>query len=379
MMAMTRPAWIEWRAVETLQKTGAALVISLCATGWASAQAMPRVVVAEAEMTGLAESVVFNGRAVAVQKVDLRARISGFVESRDFKEGQMVAAGDVLFTLEDDSYQFALTQAEASVEAAKAASALALIERDRQKDLVAKGTAAQAVFERAEAEFEGKTAEVRRLEALRDQARLNLSYARIIAPFDGRVGLASADVGALVGPESGALLSLVRIDPMSVEFPVPERILLQFQAMGAASVAPVAPKITLTRSDGSAYAYPGTINFLDVSVNQGTDTVLLRASFPNPEGRLTNGALVAVTLAAEQAAPSLTIPQQAVQRDLSGAFVLVVDAAGTVEQRRVEIARQAEGKAVISSGLQEGERVITEGANKVRPGIVVDAALAGQG
>lgn len=360
---------------------------SLVALGWlggmapqqAMAQAMPRVIVAEAAMTGVGQTATFNGRSVAVQKVDIRARISGFVEARGFEEGGMVAAGDVLFALEDDAYQSALAQAEASVAQAEAAATLALIERDRQAELVSRGAAAQAILDRAEAEYNGRAAEVRRLMAARDQAQLNLSYAQITAPFAGRVGLSGADVGALVGPESGALLTLVAVDPMTVEFPVPERELLQFQSAVEEAQAGSVESVTLTRSDGSVYGEQGSIDFTDVAVNQGTDTVLVRAVFANPEGQLRDGALVSITLAAAAPEQSLTVPQQAVQRDLTGAFLLVVDAAGVVEQRRVEVGRMAQGLAVIASGLTQGEQVITEGANKVRPGMTVDAALAGQG
>jgi membrane fusion protein (multidrug efflux system) len=366
-------------ARETLFGCAAAVLLAFGPVPGAVAQQVPRVVVAEAAMAGVGQTITYNGRAVAVQKVDLRARISGFVEARGFVEGGMVAAGDVLFELEDDAYQSALAQAEASIAQAQAAEQLALIERDRQAELVARGSAPQAQLDRAEADYNGRAAEVRRLMAARDQAQLNLSYAHIAAPFAGRVGLSQADVGALVGPESGPLLTVVAIDPMTVEFPVPERELLRFQAAVGAAQTEGIETITLTRADGSVYPENGTIDFAAVTVDEGTDTVLLRAVFANPEGQLRDGALVSVTLSAATPDLSLTVPQQAIQRDLTGAFVLVVDTAGTVEQRRVEVGRLSQGVAVIASGLTEGERVITEGANKVRPGMTVDAALAGQG
>ena len=194
------------------------------------------------------------------------------------------------------------------------------------------------------------------------------------------MGLSAADVGALVGLDTGTLLTLVAIDPITVEFPVPERALLQFQtALGAGQTTGI-EKITLTRADGSVYRETGTIDFTDVAVDPATDTVVLRAVFANPDGELRDGALVSVTLAGSAPMPALTVPQQAVQRDLTGAYVLVVTAdTNTVEQRRVEVSRLSGGLAVIASGLAEGEIVITEGQNKVRPGIVVDAAPAARG
>ncbi len=355
-----------------------AVTVAMLVAGVAQAQqTAPQVVVAEAALADVAQAATFNGRVVAVQKVDIRARVGGFVEEIGFTEGGLVAEGDVLYRLEDDTYRFALDQAEAQVAAAQAAAELARLERDRQQELVARDAAAQAVLQRAEADFAAKAAEVRRLTALRDQAELNLSYATITAPFDGRVGRSLVDEGALVGPETGALLTLVRVDPMTAEFAVPERQLLAFQAANGAG----APEgtISLMRADGSTYPELGTFDFADVEVNQSTDTVMIRAVFPNPDGALTDGALVSVTLTADPGEPELTVPQIAVQRDLTGAFVLVVDDAGLVEQRRVEVARQAQGLAVISGGLEPGERVVTEGINKARPGITVDAALAGQG
>jgi membrane fusion protein (multidrug efflux system) len=354
--------------------------VAVLASGALQAQqAAPQVVVAEAALADVAQAASFNGRVLAVQKVDIRARVSGFVEEIGFVEGGVVAEGDVLFELEDDTYRFALDQAEAQVAAATAAAELARLERDRQQELVSRDAAALAVLQRAEADFAAKEADVRRLAALRDQAALNLSYATITAPFAGRVGLSAVDVGALVGPETGALLTLVRVDPMTVEFPVPERQLLAFQAAAAEAGGPPTGVITLTRADGSAYPHEGTFDLADVEVNQATDTVMIRATFPNPDGALTDGALVSVTLTAAPGEPELTVPQIAVQRDLAGAFVLVVDAAGLVEQRRVEVARQGQGLAVIAAGLEAGEQVVTEGINKVRPGITVDAALDGQG
>lgn len=342
-------------------------------------QPAPRVVVAEAALADVAQAATFNGRVVAVQKVDIRARVGGFVEEIGFVEGRLVSEGDVLFRLEDATYRFALDQAEAQVAAATAAAELARLERDRQQELVSRDAAAAAVLQRAEADFAAKEADVRRLQAIRDQAALNLSYATITAPFDGRVGRSAVDVGALVGPETGALLTLVLVDPMTVEFPVPERQLLAFEADARASGGAQTGEISMIRADGSIYPELGTFDFADVEVNQATDTVMIRAVFPNPDGALTDGALVSVTLTADPGEPQLTVPQIAVQRDLTGAFVLVVDDAGVVEQRRVEVARQAQGLAVIAGGLEPGERVVTEGINKVRPGITVDAALDGQG
>jgi membrane fusion protein (multidrug efflux system) len=354
-----------------------ALAAALAQPAMAQDAPRPAVVVAPAEVADLRFGVSYTGRVRAAQKVELRARVSGFLEAIHFAEGETVAAGDVLFTIQDDAYAAAVREAEGAVRAAEAERDLARLERDRKATLVQRQAVAQSELDVAEAQLEKIEGQLQQLNAALDRQRLELSYTEIVAPFAGTVGLTSFDVGALVGPDSGPLVTLTRLDSVEVETQVETARLLDFRAAEAAGKVEATPAVRITLPNGAPYPLDGTLDYISADVGQGTDTVTVRARFDNPDGMLLDGALVRVAL--EQADPEmvLTVPQGAVQRDQLGTFVMVVGADGKVEQRRIAVARSAQGKSVVESGLTEGEQVIVEGINKVRPGMVVDAAPAG--
>jgi membrane fusion protein, multidrug efflux system len=355
-----------------------ALVLAAVAGG-AGAQDAPRpaVVIAPATVSDVRFGVTYTGRVTAAQKVDLRARVSGFLEDIHFTEGQKVAAGDVLFSIQDDAYAAAVLEAEGALRAGQAQRDLARLERDRKQTLVEKKAVAQNELDVAQAQLDQAEGQLQQLNAALERQRLELSYTKVIAPFDGVTGLTGFDVGALVGPDSGPLVTLTRLDSVEVETQVETARVLDFRAAEAAGNVGAAPIVRLTLPNGKPYPLDGTLDYVSADVGQGTDTVTVRARFDNPDGMLLDGALVRVALEQGDAAMVLTVPQSAVQRDQLGTFVMVVGADGKVEQRRVAVARTQEGKAVIESGLTDGENVITEGINKVRPGVIVDAAPAG--
>jgi membrane fusion protein (multidrug efflux system) len=309
--------------------------------------------------------------------VDLRARVSGFIEQQLFKEGADIKAGDLMYTLEKDEYEAQVNQIKATIKRAEAALQLADIETSRQTTLVQKEVKAQSTLDIALAEQAQSRSDVDRQKAELQKAELDLKYTNIVSPIAGRVGRAVFSVGDFVGPDSGTLTTIVSQDPIYVTFPVSQRELLQVRRNAEASgTNPREVTVKVRLADGSVYEHPGKINFIDVAVSTTTDTIAIRAQLPNPGGLLVDGQLV--TAIVESATPEtvLEIPVAAVQIDQAGRYVLVVDKEKKVQVRRIEIARTYEGNITITKGLDEGESVITEGIQKVRPQQVVEPTEA---
>ena len=329
----------------------------------------PAVTVVPVVREAVAPTTSFTGRVEAIDSVDLRARVQGFLERRLFEEGADVAVGDLLFVLEKAPYEARVEQVKATVARAEATLQLAAIERRRQQELLKRQVAAQAKVDEAIAKEGEARADLQRQQAELRQAELDLGYTEIRSPIAGRIGRAIFSVGDYVTPLSGALATIVSQDPIKVVFPVTQRELLEVRRKtGEGQRDARALPVTIKLADGSAYQHTGIIDFVDVKADPGTDTVAVRAELPNPDRLLIDGQLVGVVVETAAPEPVLLIPQQSLQADQQGIFVLVVDADDTVQVRRVTIGRSLEGRTIVSSGLTEGERVVTEGVQKVRPG-----------
>lgn len=341
---------------------------------------LPAVVVAPAEMTDLRPRFVFSGRLVAAQRVDIRARVTGFLEEILFEEGAVVEEGTLLYRVEDDAYAATVDEISGSISAAEAEVQLAQIERDRKQTLVERDTVAQSELDIAVANLGKAEGELKRLRGTLDRAKLDLGYTEITAPFTGQIGLTTVDPGAFIGPDTGVLTTLTRLDPMTVEFPVVAADLLRLRMEAGEQESSAGEAIVeLALPTGQIYSEPGVINFIDARASRSTDTVIARAVFPNSDGLLLDGALVGVEVQRSEERLVLNIPQRAVQRDQTGPFVMVVDADSKVELRRLTIGETIKGRTEVIEGLSDGEQIITEGLNKVRPGIAVDAAVANGG
>jgi membrane fusion protein (multidrug efflux system) len=341
----------------------------------APAKNVPSVIVAAAVRKELTPTLTFTGRVEAIEKVELRARVDGYLEKRLFTEGGEVKSGDLLFVIEKAPYQAQLEQIQASIEAAEAELRLAKLDLDRKSELLRKQVVAQAQVDDVRAKHDEARALLLRQKASATQATLNLGYTDVMAPFAGQIGRSAYSVGNYVGPSSGTLATLVSRDPMHVSFPVSQREVLTLRKKAEESGADLkSVKVKLLLADGSAYPQVGTLDFVDVKMSQETDTVQVRGVFANPNRHLIDGQLVTVRVELATGETAIFVPQQALQLDQAGAFVLVVDHEKRVKVRRVTMGEGREGEQQIKSGLEEGDRVIIEGIQKVRPDQVVEIA-----
>ncbi|WP_304608557.1 efflux RND transporter periplasmic adaptor subunit [Inquilinus sp. Marseille-Q2685] len=335
----------------------------------------PAVGVVTAAKRPVAEGYTFVGRVQALNKVDLVARVEGFLQQRNYTEGQEVKAGELLFVLEKDTYQAAVDQAQANLASAQATADNAKLQTDRARELIKNQNVAQSTLDDRIAAEKSAVAAVQQNQAALEQAQINLGYTEIKAPFDGRVGISNFSVGALVGPGSGALATIVSQDPIYVTFPVSDRFILDVQQQtGAGKVNPENVAVKLTLANGSQYPQVGKIDFTDVKVNQNTDTLLVRAEFPNPDRTLTDGQYARVTAERKDPVEALVIPQRAILTDQSGSYVLVVGEGNKAAAKHITTGANQGADVVVQQGLNDGDVVIVDGVQKVRPGQEVNPA-----
>jgi membrane fusion protein (multidrug efflux system) len=339
----------------------------------------PAVTVVEAALQDLRPSVRFSGRVQALEKVELRARIEGFLDKQNFADGATVKSGELLYVIEQAPYQAAVDAAQAAVAIAQARFDRSAIELTRQATLVSKEAAAQTKLDDAQAARDEAKGALDKAQADLAQAQLQLSYTEIKAPIDGRIGKSALSVGNYVGPNSGTLASIVSQSPIGVTFPVSQReiIAVKEQADFAADLSKLTVYLELGK--GRRYEQTGTLDFVDVSVNPGTDAVNVRAVFPNPKALLTDGQLVTAIVQAAQAQPTIVIPIQALQIDQQGTYVLTVDKEDKIQVSRVSSGKETEQGIAIIQGLAVGDRVVVEGVQKVKPGQTVSVNVMSQG
>ena len=328
----------------------------------------PAVLVVPAETRPLGRQAEFIGRVEAIEKVEIRARVQGFLVEQRFEAGAQVKKGQLLFTIEREPFEAALAQRKAQLAAAEATLKNAAAQLERYKTLESRQVASQAQLDVNVAEEARARASVMEAKAAIQDAEIKLSYTEIKSPIDGRVGREAVTPGNLVSPETGVLTTVVRTDEMHVLFPVTQAELIK--ARRETKVEKLSVKARL--ADGSFLPQSGKMDFLDVLVDPRTDGQLVRAVFPNPDGMLTDGQTVRVTI--EQTAPKefTVVPLAAVATDQAGRFLYVVNKDDVVEERRLKLGMERDGLAAVSEGVAAGERVIVQGQQRVKPGAKVN-------
>ncbi|KKJ77939.1 hemolysin D [Kiloniella litopenaei] len=336
----------------------------------------PSVTVTTVQEQDVTPELTFVGRVEAVDTVDLRARVEGFVQERLFKEGANIKKGDLLFVLEKAPYQIAVEQAQADLSGAQATLKNARSDLKRKKDLRKKKVVSEASLDTSEASESSALAAVLQAKAALRRAELDLSYTEIRSPLDGQISRSRYSVGNLVNSSSEPLATITSLDPIYVTVPVSDKLILEERRKGLSSEeAPVIPSLIL--SDGKPYESDGEFDFINTQVNQSTNSIITRAVFPNPKHILVPGQFVSVIVRDKQTQRELVIPQASVQKDQQGYFTLVVDRSNKVEIRRLQVGEQVDTNWVIKDGLLKGERIIVQGIQKVKPDMVVNPVEEG--
>jgi membrane fusion protein (multidrug efflux system) len=323
-----------------------------------------------AERKAVAETFDFVGRVEAVNRVQIQARVKGFLDAVLFKEGDTVKEGDPLYRIEAGLFQAAVEQAQGALERSKAAKVLTAIQLERAEQLLKTQAGSVVTRDQAKASDDQANGAILIDEANLQTAKINLGYTEIATPISGKIGRTNITKGNVVGPESGPLTLIVSQDPMYVTFPVSQRDFLQAQrTRRGANIKDV----QLRFSDGSSYDEMGTINFVDVTVDRATDTITVRATMPNPNGVLIDGQFVQVKLQSGTSEEKVLVPQAALIADQEGVYVFVVED-GKAAVKRVRPGAGHGPDVVIESGLSGGEQVIVQGLQGVRSGMPVRAA-----
>jgi membrane fusion protein, multidrug efflux system len=358
-----------------MRLTVVTLVISCCLGISAHAQqgqpsAAP-VRTVYAERKPIARTLEFVGRVEAIERVEVKARVTGYLDAVLFKEGDLVKVGDPIYRIEKGLFEAAVTQAQGALERAKAQKILTAVELQRAENLLAQRAGSVADRDRTLAADKQADAAIMTAEADLATAKINLGYTDIVSPIAGKIGKTNITKGNVVGPSSGVLTTIVSQDPMYATFPVSQREFLRRQQTGnGPNVQSI--KVKLRYSDGTFYDQLGVINFVDVSVDRATDTVTVRATVPNPKNGLIDGQLVRVVLEAGEPEEKIVIPQSALIADQEGIYVFVVED-GKAAVKRVKPGDTEGTGTIIASGLSGGEQVIVEGLQALRPGVPVMA------
>ena len=391
MLAVSRASFLKPSSSKVLLLLAATSAIALSSCGGKPQAYGPQgpspvgVEIMHVEATSLTTEL--NGRTTSFLVSDVRPQINGIIKTRLFTEGSLVTAGQALYQIDPASYQAGLSQAQGTLANAQAALTTAKLKGDRYKELVTINAVSKQSNDDAQAALQQAQATVQSAQAAVDAAKINLGYTTITAPIAGRIGKSSFTPGALVtAGQTSALATIQETDKIYVDINrsvadvLAMKQAIQSGQVGAADTADV----TLILDNGTTYPVKGQLQFSDVTVDEGTGTVDLRAIFPNPDGTLLPGMYVRAELATAIATNGILVPQAAVQRDPTGnASVFLATPDGKATLQPITLGQSVGEKWLVLSGLKAGDKVIVSGLQKIAPGApvkatVVDASESGE-
>ena len=350
-----------------------ALAVAACGAG-ANAPEMQGpppvgVNVAEVESRSITQWDDFSGRIEAVETVDLRPRVSGYLDAVHFEEGRKVSQGELLFTIDAREFKAAVDSQKANLTRAKTRVQLAEQELARSQKLIDARAISQEELEQRRGEQQQALADVQAAQAQLARAELDLEFTRIVAPIDGVIGAALIRPGNLVSAGNSVLATLVSVDPVYVTFEGDERIYLRYQQQdrdgerGSSRVTPNPVLVGLADEEG--YPHRGVMNFVDNRLDPATGTIRGRATLANPDGRFTPGLFARLRLLGATEQPALLLHEQAVLTDQDRQYVYVVGDDNTAQRRDIVLGPNVEGLRIVESGLGAGDRVIVNGVRKI--------------
>jgi RND family efflux transporter MFP subunit len=362
----------------------AALVATLVSCGRdasAPAPVAPEVDVATPIVRELTEWNEYTGRLAAIDTVEVRPRVSGYLQSVHFKEGQVVKKGDLLFVIDPRPYQAALARAQGQLASAQANLVIAENDAKRAEGLIEKDVISRQRFETQDAHKRDASARVDTAKADVEEARLDLEYTEVRAPVDGRTSNWGVTIGNLVtgGPSGGGqatlLTTIVSLNPIDCYFDVSEQEYLQYTRLAASGIRPssrdVPNPVMVALADEEAFKHPGHMDFVDNRIDPLTGTMRGRAVIDNSDGTLVPGMFVRIRLIGEKRPRAVLVPDEAIGTDQSRRLVYVVDDKNVVATRTVTPGRLIDGLRLVRDGLTGDEKIIVSGLQRVRPGATI--------
>jgi RND family efflux transporter MFP subunit len=354
-----------------------ALAVLVCGFGPAMAQTSPpEVTVASPVVKPIVEDDEFVGRFEAADSVQVRSRVSGYLQEVHFKDGSLVKQGDLLFTIDQRLFQVALRQAEAEVSNAQASFDFAQEQLQRAQSLIANGNIAQSVVDERRAGFLNASGALAQAKESLEQAQINLDFSKIVAPISGRIDRRFVTPGNLVRADDTVLTTIVSIDPVYFYFDIDERYFLAYSKDARTRGSSLQEgggglDVKVRLSDERMGAFAGVLDFSENRIDAATGSMRVRAIVPNPDGVLTPGLFGRVNVPGSFENRGILIPDAALVADQNRQLVMTVDDAGNVTPREVRPGPRIDGYRVIREGLDGSETLVIEGLVRARPGSVV--------